>query len=252
MILAGNASGRFGALADGVTATEPQKRASYLHIQRRLSLRVGNSIAPAGQPTAGSVKAILSISELHRNGGTAPTVIRPPNGHRLSSEPPFRLAAAGAACCLPRLTSLPAGAACKQHDAAPLLFGRAASAAGAARRLVCCWQKLVSGQRLCFVILPQNGRSCGIDAVGRWLVQPSLAESCLRMTRLSSPLPMTGLTTAPPEQPSVRWTVCLPRARPLNATRATVRFAREPLAMTPAGTVSFGCALLTMRVSLAL
>jgi hypothetical protein len=49
-------------------------------------------------------------------------------------------------------------------------------------------------------------------------------------------------------QPSDGWTVCLPRARPLNATRATVRFAREPLTMTPAGTVSLGSAFLAMRV----
>ena len=41
------------------------------------------------------------------------------------------LAAGRAACGLPRLTRLPAGAKCKPHDAALVLFGRGASAPGA-------------------------------------------------------------------------------------------------------------------------
>jgi hypothetical protein len=60
----------------------------------------------------------------------------------LSSEALFSLAAAGAARPLPRLTVTPAGATCNGRDAAPVLFGRAASAAGAVRRLDCLNAKL--------------------------------------------------------------------------------------------------------------
>ena len=45
----------------------------------------------------------------------------------------------------------PAGARCKQHDAAPVLFGRAASAAGKVRRLGSLNAKLGSCSEACQV-----------------------------------------------------------------------------------------------------
>ena len=52
---------------------------------------------------------------------------------RLSCEPPFRLAAAGAARCLPPMNCMQRVATCKHRDAAPVLFDRGASAPGAVR-----------------------------------------------------------------------------------------------------------------------
>jgi len=69
----------------------------------------------------------------------------------LSCEALFSLAAAGAARPLPRLTFYPAGVTCNGRDAAPVLFGRGASAPGAVRRLDCLNAKLARG-------LIRNGR----------------------------------------------------------------------------------------------
>ena len=54
----------------------------------------------------------------------------------LTGEPLFRLAEAGAARCLPPMSCMQRVAKCKQGDAAPVLFDRAASAADQVRRLV--------------------------------------------------------------------------------------------------------------------
>jgi hypothetical protein len=54
----------------------------------------------------------------------------------LTGEPLFRLAEAGAARCLPSMSCPQRVVTCKQRDAAPVLFDRAASAAGKMRRLV--------------------------------------------------------------------------------------------------------------------
>ena len=73
--------------------------------------------------------------------------LRLSNVCRISCEPLFRLAAAGAARCLPRLKKFSAGVMCWQRDAAPVLFDRAASAAGAERRLGSFLQKLCGQTR---------------------------------------------------------------------------------------------------------
>ena len=79
-------------------------------------------------------------------------VFRPRNVGRLSCEPLFRLAAGRAAHCLPPMSCLQRVATCKQCVAAPVLFDRAASAAGAVRRLDSCWQKLC-GERSVVVLM---------------------------------------------------------------------------------------------------
>lgn len=74
--------------------------------------------------------------------GATSVLRRRPNDSRFSCEALFSLAAAGAAWRLPRLKNGSAGVTCKRHDAAPVLFGRGASAPGAERRLVSCEQQL--------------------------------------------------------------------------------------------------------------
>ena len=110
-----------------------------------------------GRSTTKSAQTALASGSAASSSHLTESEVRPTmvsraslrNVGRFSREPLFRLAAVGAARRLPRLKKASAGAICKRRDAAPVLFDRAASAAGPQRRLDSC------GQELCGCVPPR-------------------------------------------------------------------------------------------------